>query len=194
LSYWRSGSWLNLRLLALNHIHHPKEQTVSKRGKRWLVTFATVFSILFGVVMLDPVFRQWIFGPKYNGLPLRTWQAFFRDWNVADPSLALHSPSLLDNIHAAMLGEPNSSDWDKLSGEDHRGILLSLADDPKEVVRLALEFVQLPAQPDRDDPAGERGCRPDDLGGEVEDRPATDSGAAEEFACDLRALSSQSAR
>jgi HEAT repeat protein len=121
-----------------------------KRTKSWLAFLVGVPLVVFAAAMLDPFFRQLVFGPKYGGFPLVSWQAFFREWDVADPGAARQSPSFLDNVHDAVLRKPHPGDWKKLSGEDRRAILLTVADDPKEVVRIhvAAHLGEVPPSPE----------------------------------------------
>lgn len=107
------------------------------RWKKSLVVTTVVLLFVFGLTMLDTFFRQLVFGPKYNGIPLISWQKFFRQWDVADPKMHRESPSLFDNVHEALVSTPDPVQWKLLSGEDRRAILLSLAENPQqEIIRM----------------------------------------------------------
>lgn len=123
---------------------------MAKRWKRWLAILAVLLLVLFGLTMLDPFFRQLVFGPRYGGVPLLAWQRFYRGWQVDDRGTPRQTPSLLDNIHEAVAHTPDSRDWGRLSGEDRRAILLSLADDPRDVIKahVAAHLGEVPSSPE----------------------------------------------
>jgi len=118
--------------------------------KRWKLLLGLLLGlviVLFGVAMLDPFFRQLVFGPKYDGIPLVTWQKFFREWDVIEAHP--EKPSFLDNVHEAVLMKPSPTQWARLSGEDRRAILLTLVHG-KEIVRMhvAHHLRDVPASPE----------------------------------------------
>src|SRR5438046_2957819 len=114
-----------------------------KRSKRWLLFGCFMLSVLFGLTMLDPFFRQLIFGPTYNGIPLITWQELLRGSERGEQSV-------LDNIRDAITGRPDAGNWRKLPGEDRRAILLTLTQDPNEHVRwqVAHHLGDVPGSPE----------------------------------------------
>lgn len=121
-----------------------------RRWKFFLIPLAIILAAIFGLAMCDPFYRQLAFGPKYDGVPLVTWQEFYREWDNADALKSIRAPNTFDNIHEALVASPSPEKWKKLSGEDRRGILLTLRSDPDVVVRMhvAAHLGDVPTSPE----------------------------------------------
>lgn len=105
--------------------------------------------------MLEPCFRQKLFGPKIKGVPLVAWVEFYGDWNELLEPPPLRNPnfdpdwdkkpkkkvkevSWYRGLVATTYPEPTSALWNNMALEDRRQILLALADDPRPAVRRAV--------------------------------------------------------
>src|SRR5205085_10737657 len=60
------------------------KRRILKRVLLWVVT--PLLFIAVSIVLVDPFFRQLIFGPKYGGIPLYSWKQMLREeWKPQEP-------------------------------------------------------------------------------------------------------------
>ncbi|MBY0233096.1 MAG: HEAT repeat domain-containing protein [Gemmataceae bacterium] len=107
---------------------------MSKRWRRVLFVVVGAPALLFGLLMLDPFFRQLVFGPAPGGVPFVAWQRAFREWD-RDDARKVAATGFWRSLQESAVAPPDQGAWRKLPGEDRRAILLSLADDHEEIVR-----------------------------------------------------------
>jgi hypothetical protein len=120
-----------------------------KRRPFLTLGIAIILLAVLGLLAFDTSLRQMITGPRFNGVPLRAWQQFFRDHFSFDPDQPRKDASTYD-YHEAFFRWPDEQAWRGLSGEDRRTILLSLTDDSRPAVRssVARYLVDVPVSPE----------------------------------------------
>ena len=92
---------------------------------------ALLFIAVIGGALINPYSRQWLFGPKYGGVPLCAWQEHLRRQVVPHRDDAMLAKVV--NLFRPKVAE---LEFTKLSREDRIAIWLTLLDDPAPAMRM----------------------------------------------------------